>query len=80
MRDRLNAILRGWSHYFSYGTTLTANRAVNNYVYDRVRRFLKRRHKVASRGTRVFPQAVVFGKYGVVFLDGGHPTARPIAD
>jgi RNA-directed DNA polymerase len=71
VRDRLNATLRGWSNYFSYGTTLMANRAVNNYVYDRVRSFLKRRHKVASRGTSVFPKAVVFGKYGVEFLDGG---------
>ncbi len=71
VRDRLNAVLRGWSNYFSYGTTLMANRAVNQYVYDRVRKFLIRRHKVASRGTSVFPRAVVHGQFGVVFLGGG---------
>ena len=26
VRDHLNRILRGWSNYFSYGTTLMANR------------------------------------------------------
>ena len=72
VRDRLNAILRGWSNYFNYGTTLMANRAVNNYVYERVRHFLAQRHKVASRGTSLFPRAMVHGHFGVVFLDGGH--------
>ena len=50
--NRLNAVLRGWSAYFSYGTRLMAYRAVDNYVYDAVRHFLRRRHKVQSRGTR----------------------------
>jgi len=47
VRDRLNQILRGWSAYFSYGTRAAAYQAVNRYVYDRVRHFLRRRHKVA---------------------------------
>ena len=33
----------------------SAYRAVDNYVYDRVRHFLRRRHKVQGRGTRGFP-------------------------
>jgi RNA-directed DNA polymerase len=49
VRGRLNQILRGWSAYFSYGSRATAYREVNNYVSDRVRHFLKRRHKVQSR-------------------------------
>jgi len=31
VRDQLNRILRGRSNYFSYGTTIMANRAVDNY-------------------------------------------------
>ena len=54
VRDRLNAILRGWSNYFSYGTRLMAYRAVDHYVYERVRHFLRQRHKVSSRGTTSF--------------------------
>ena len=49
---RLNALLKGWSAYFSYGTTQPAFRAVERNVYERVRRFLVQRHKVRSRGIR----------------------------
>jgi RNA-directed DNA polymerase len=50
VRDRLNRILRGWSNYFGYGTRLMADRAVDWYVYHGVRSFLRRRHKVPTRG------------------------------
>ena len=66
--DRLNQILRGWSAYFSYGTRATAYRAVDNYVYERVRHFLRRRHKVHSRGTSRFSDEAVFGELGVLQL------------
>jgi RNA-directed DNA polymerase len=68
VRDRLNQILRGWSAYFSYGTRTAAYRAVDNYVYNGVRHFLRRRHKVQSRGTRQFSDEVVFGALGVLRL------------
>jgi RNA-directed DNA polymerase len=70
VRDRLNQILRGWSAYFSYGTRTQAYRAVDNYVYERARHFLRRRHKVQSRGTSRFPAEVVFGELGVLRLRG----------
>jgi hypothetical protein len=68
VRERLNQILRGWSAYFSYGTRTTAYRAVDNYVYHGVRQFLRRRHKVPSRGTRRFSDEVVFGELRVLRL------------
>jgi len=64
----LNPVLRGWAHYFSYGTRWMAYRAVDHYVYERVRHFLRRRHQVPSRGTRRFPLTRVFGELGVVSL------------
>ena len=48
VRDCLNRILRGWSNYFGYGTRLMAYRAVDHYVHERVRHFLRHRHKVSS--------------------------------
>ena len=68
VRDRLNQILRGWSAYFSYGTRTQAYRAVDNYIYERARHFLRRRHKVQSRGTTRFTDEVVFGELGVLRL------------
>ena len=58
----------GWSNDFSYGTRLTAYRAVEQHVKERVRGFLRRRRKVSSRGARQFSDQVVFGKLGVVRL------------
>ena len=77
VRDHLNRILRGWSNYFGYGTRLMAYRAVDNYVYERVRKFLCNRHKVASRGTTRFSDAVVFGDLGVLRLRDVHLGRRP---
>jgi RNA-directed DNA polymerase len=53
----LNRMLKGWSGYFGYGTCTPAYRAIDNHFVTRVRRFLKQRDKVPSRGTRRFSTA-----------------------
>jgi RNA-directed DNA polymerase len=68
VRDQLNRILRGWSNYFGHGTRLMAYRAVDHYVYERVRYFLRHRHKVALRGSNRFSDPAVFGEMGVLRL------------
>lgn len=65
VRDRLNAVLRGWAAYFDYGTLTQAQRALDGHVCDRVQQFLARRHKVKGRGHVRFPWRVVFGELGV---------------
>ena len=60
-----NRLLRGWANYFSYGTLRKAYRAIDNYTYDRVVRFLKKRRQVSSRGTEQFPGESVFGDLGI---------------
>jgi RNA-directed DNA polymerase len=55
VRDMLNRSLLGWLNYFSFGTRSSAYRVVDHHVYERVRDFLARRHKVAGPGTRRFP-------------------------
>lgn len=77
VRDRLNRLLRGWTTYFGYGTRLSAYRAIDNHVYDRVRHFLVRRHKVPSHGTGRFPSEAVFGTLGVLRLRRVHLGATP---
>jgi RNA-directed DNA polymerase len=75
-RDRLNQILRGWSAYFSYGTRAAAYEAVDNYVYESVRHFLRRRHQVPSRGTNRFSIQAVFGELGVLHLSRAKAAPR----
>jgi RNA-directed DNA polymerase len=72
VRDRLNRLLVGWSAYFGYGTRLQAYRAIDHYVYDRVRHFLVRRHNVQGRGTRRFSRDDVYGELGVMHLRRVH--------
>jgi RNA-directed DNA polymerase len=69
VRDTLNSFLLGWSGYFCYGTRRSAFRGVDRYVYERVRDFLARRHKVAGRGTRKFSCDVVYGAHGLLRLE-----------
>jgi RNA-directed DNA polymerase len=69
VRDTLNRSLLGWSNYFCYGTCRSAFRAVDRYVYERVRDFLARRHKVAGRGTIRFSCEVVHGERGLLRLE-----------
>ncbi len=75
--EHLNSVLRGWSNYFGYGTRLMAYRAIDWYVDGSVRRFLRRRHQVASRATRQFPNSEIYGKLGVIRLRTLHVGERP---
>ncbi len=68
VRGKLNPVLRGWANYFSYGTRTLAYRAVDNYVQTSVRNFLRRRHKVPTRGTRRYSAEQIFGPLGVTQL------------
>ncbi len=68
VRDRLNRLLRGWQAYFGYGTLSQAYSEANWYVASRVRHFLRRRHKVRSRGSRQFSTERVFDDRGVLKL------------
>jgi RNA-directed DNA polymerase len=79
VRDRLNSLIAGWSAYFSYGTRMPAHRTVDNYVSERVRHFLTRRHKVQGRGTRQFPDGHIFGPLGVLHLRRVHLGPPPCA-
>ncbi len=69
VRDELNSMLLGWSHYFSYGALAGAYRHVDWHVYQRVRDCLARRHKVQGRGTNRFSCDVVYGELGLIRLE-----------
>jgi RNA-directed DNA polymerase len=79
VRDRLNRSLRGWSNYFAYGTCRPAFRGMDQYVTERVRAFLARRHKVHGRGNRQFTFDVIHGERGVLALERLPRTASPWA-
>jgi RNA-directed DNA polymerase len=76
VRDRLNRMLKGWTAYFSYGTRRDAYQAIDHHVHACVRHFLRRRHKVPTRGNTQYSFATVFGGLGVFRLRQGQPAPR----
>jgi len=79
VRDALNGFLIGWSGYFSYGTRWEVFRGIDYYVYERVRDFLARRHKVPGRGTRRFSYEVIYGERGLLRLERSLRPVTPCA-
>ncbi|HEV2224951.1 MAG TPA: group II intron reverse transcriptase/maturase [Candidatus Acidoferrales bacterium] len=69
-RDRLNQTLSGWKAYFGLGSTSKPYEVIDEHVEERVRHFLRRRHKVQTQGTREFSMQRIFGELGVFRLRG----------
>ena len=65
VRGTLNRLLRGWCGYFSPGTHYVTDRVIEAHLYDRVRNFLVRRHKMPSRSIGPFNMEAVFGDLGM---------------
>src|SRR4030088_3222960 len=66
---RLNRLLGGWAAYFAHGSLAPAYQAVDRHVYDRVRAFLRKRHKTPGRGTKQFSREYVYEELGVLRLN-----------
>ncbi len=62
----LNRMMRGWCGYFSPGSHYATDRVIEAHVYDRVRNFLVRRHKMPARSIGPFRMEAVFGDLGVL--------------
>jgi RNA-directed DNA polymerase len=71
VRD-LNRLLSGWANYFSYGATSTPYRSIDAHVFDRMHNFLRRRHKLSTRGIREFGWDHVYATLGVTHLYTRH--------
>jgi hypothetical protein len=60
--------------YFAHGSLAPAYQAVDRHVYDRVRAFLRKRHKTPGRGTKQFSREYVYEELGVLW-----PVGKPDA-
>ncbi len=62
---QLTRLMRGWGGYFSPGSHYVTDRVIEAHIYDRVRSFLARRHKMSARAIGPFTKDAVFGTLGV---------------
>jgi len=64
----LNRMLCGWANYFKLGPVGKAYRAIDKYTTTRLRRWLRRKHKVRTRGIGCYPDEYLYGNLGLVRL------------
>jgi len=79
VQARLNRLLGGWAAYFTHGSLAPAYQAVDRHVYDRVRDFLRKRHKTPGRGTNQFSREHVYEELGVLQLNRVRRVSPPCA-
>jgi hypothetical protein len=59
---RINRKLRGWSNYFCLGPVSKAYHAVDRHAASRLRRWLRKKHKVRGRGIARYPDEYLYQK------------------
>jgi group II intron reverse transcriptase/maturase len=65
---RLNRMLIGWANYFCLGPVSKARSAVDQHARDRLRQWLRRKHKMKGRGTAQYPDQYLHQTLGLVKL------------
>lgn len=64
----LNQKLRGWANYFRLGAASKAYRAIDQHVADRLRRWMRTKHKVSGRGTTRYPNEYLYQELNLTRL------------
>lgn len=65
---RLNRAMVGWANYFVLGQVSPAYSAIDQHATKRLRQWLRRKHKVKSRGTVRFGHERLWKEYGLTRL------------
>ena len=73
----LNQVVRGWAGYFHVWHCGRAFSALRRFVSQRVRLYLRRKHRVQSWGYRAFPDLFLYGQLGLYKLPGAPGVAPP---
>jgi group II intron reverse transcriptase/maturase len=70
---RLNQLVRGWVGYFRHRNSSNACALVKRYLEERVRTYLKRKHRVKGRGYKPYPSPYLYEHLGLYRI----PTTAP---
>jgi len=70
---KLNALVRGWVGYFYYGNCSRDLTRLKEFLDERVRIYLRRKHAKKSRGYKVYPYRYLYDNLGLYKI----PTTAP---
>lgn len=66
--ERLNRMILGWSSYFCLGPVSAAYRAIDRHARQRLRQWLRGKHKRTGQGTTRFPDEHLHETLGLICL------------
>jgi RNA-directed DNA polymerase len=66
--SEINRLTAGWANYFSLGPVTDAYKAIDQYTWYRLRRWLCAKHKVGSTGTTRYPREYFHEVLGLAWL------------
>jgi RNA-directed DNA polymerase len=67
--QELNLKLKGWANYFCLGAVSKAYRAVDSQARQRLRQWLRKKHKRPGAGTRIYSDEYLYERLGLVRLE-----------
>ena len=70
---KVNEVVRGWTGYFYYENCSKDLSALKHYLEERVRTYLRRKHRTDGRGYKVYPYQHLYGTLGLYKI----PTTAP---
>jgi RNA-directed DNA polymerase len=73
----VNPIVRGWAGYFHFQHCGRAFSALRRFVSQRVRIYLRRKHRLPTWSYQALPDAVLYGRLGLYRLPGAPVLPAP---
>lgn len=66
--ETINRKLRGWANYFKLGSVSKAYGTIERYTSSRLRRWVCKKHKIASKGGKRYSFKAIYSKLGLMRL------------
>jgi RNA-directed DNA polymerase len=73
----VNRVVRGWAGYFHFQHCTRDFSALRWFIEERVRTYLRRKHRHRTRAYRVIPYTVLYGRLGLYRLPTRAPRLTP---
>ena len=63
---QVNAIVRGWTNYFNYGTLWKTYVPLENFLWRRIRKWLLHKHRIDNMGRNEIPAERIYREMGLI--------------